>query len=181
MTAFWTRIVEEAAMKQVLVTLALMPAALAAPAWADCYTVYQRNLIVYRAEMTPINLEPPIHTQLQKRFPGGQLVISGDVKTCTYIDPSSPVDPATGAAAAPSGSERAGVSVVPGPLAGMPANTGAAAAGASQPVVDEGCRRGGTVTRRGEPCPDTVVVGDRVVGAQDSSVVTERTKPMMRR
>src|SRR5262245_13621290 len=106
-------------MKRALTILALVPAALAAPAGADCYTVFQRNLIVYRAEMTPIDLEPPIHTQLQKRFPGGQLVISSDVKTCTYIDPSSPVDPATGAAAASPGSERAGVSVAPSPLAGM--------------------------------------------------------------
>ncbi|HTO46134.1 MAG TPA: hypothetical protein VML91_00645 [Burkholderiales bacterium] len=169
-------------MKRALTILALVPAALAAPAWADCYTVFQRNLIVYRAEMTPIDLEPPIHTQLQKRFPGGQLVISTDVKTCTYIDPSSPVDPATGAAAAPPGSGGT-VSVVSGPLAGMSATaaTGAAPAAAdNSPEV--GCRRGGTVTRRGAPCPETTEVeGQRVVGAQDSSVVTDRARPVMRR
>ena len=169
-------------MKRALIILALAPAALAAPAWADCYTVFQRNLIVYRAEMTPIDLSPPIHTMLQKRFPGGQLVISSETKTCTYIDPSSPVDPATGAAASPPGSERAGLSVVPGPLAGISANAaGAAPASAPQPAVDEGCRRGGTVTRRGEPCPETVV-GDRVVGAEGgAAAVTERAKPVMRR
>ena len=168
-------------MKRALTVLAFVPAALAAPAWADCYTVFQRNLIVYRAEMTPIDLEPPIHTMLQKRFPGGQLVISSDTKTCTYIDPSSPVDPATGAAASPPGSERAGLSVVPGPLAGISTNAaGAAPASAPQPAVDEGCRRGGTVTRRGEPCPDTVVVGDRVVGAQGGATVPERARPMVR-
>jgi hypothetical protein len=168
-------------MKRALIILTLVPAALAAPAWADCYTVFQRNLIVYRAEMTPIDLEPPIHTMLQKRFPGGQLVISSDTKSCTYIDPASPVDPTTGAAASAPGSERAGLSVVPGPLAGMSANAGAAPVSAQQPAVDEGCRRGGTVTRRGAPCPETVVVGDRVVGAQESTAVTERAKPMMRR
>ena len=168
-------------MKRVLIALALAAAALATPAWADCYTVFQRNLIVYRAEVTPIDLAPPIHAQLQKQFPGGQLVISSDVKTCTYISPSSPVDPVTGAAAAP-GSERAGLSVVPGPLAGMSANAGAMPVAAQQPAAEVGCRRGGTVTRRGEPCPDTEVIGQRVVGAQqDGSVVTDRVKPMTRR
>lgn len=169
-------------MKRALIILALVPAALAAPAWADCYTVFQRNLIVYRAELAPIDLAPPIHTTLPKRFPGGQLVISSDTKNCTFISPSSPIDPATGAAASAPGSERAGLSVVPGPLAGISANAaGAAPASAPQPAVDEGCRRGGTVTRRGAPCPETVVVGDRVVGAQEGAAVTERARPMMRR
>ena len=99
-------------MKRALIVLTLVPAALAAPAWADCYTVFQRNLIVYRAEITPIDLEPPIHVMLQKRFPGGQLVISGDTKTCTYIAPSSPIDPTTGAAAS---APAAVVTVAPGP------------------------------------------------------------------
>ena len=131
-------------MKRALTVLALVPAALAAPAWADCYTVFQRNLIVYRAEMTPIDLEPPIHTTLQKRFPGGQLVISSDTKTCTYIDPSSPVDPATGAAASPpdpsgrgSASFRARSracrrtprALRPFPPSNLPSTKGAAAAG----------------------------------------------------
>lgn len=168
-------------MKRALTILALVPAALAAPAWADCYTVFQRNLIVYRAEMTPINLEPPIHTQLQKRFPGGQLVISNDVKTCTYIDPSSPVNPLTGAAVSPGSG--GSVSVVPGPLAGMSATAASGAApAAADASSDVGCRRGGTVTRRGAPCPETTeVVGQRVVGAQDSTAVTDRVRPVMRR
>lgn len=86
-------------MKRVLITLALAPAVLAGPAAADCFTVFQRNLIVYRAEITPIDLSREIHVGLQKQFPSGQLVISSDVRTCTRIDPASPVDPATGAAA----------------------------------------------------------------------------------
>jgi hypothetical protein len=86
-------------MKRILVAVALAPTLLAAPAWAECYTVLQRGLIVYRGELTPIDLAGPIHASLQKRFPGGQLVISDDNRTCTYIDPSSPVNPLTGAAA----------------------------------------------------------------------------------
>jgi hypothetical protein len=99
-------------MKRTLIAFALIPAALAAPAWAECYTIYQRNVIVYRSEITPIDLEGPIHVALQKRFPGGQLVISGDVRNCSYIDPASPVDPATGAAASP---PAAVVTVAPAP------------------------------------------------------------------
>jgi hypothetical protein len=151
-------------MTRTLILVALL-GAVAAPASADCYTVFQRNVIVYRSEITPIDLEGPIHVALQKRFPGGQLVISGDVKNCTYIGPASPVDPTTGAAVAAPGSERAGLSIVPGPLANAPAN--AAGAGpvdsAQGPSVDEGCRRGGTVTRRGEPCPETAVGGEVIV------------------
>jgi len=156
--------------------LAALLGAIAAPASADCYTVFQRSLIVYRSEIPPIDLEGPIHVAMQKRFPGGQLVISDDVKLCTYIDPSSPVDPATGAAASATSGTLSAVS------APTPSRT--AAAGAASPDatagVDEGCRRGGTVTRRGEPCPDAVVVGNRAVGAQEG-VVTERARPMMRR
>jgi hypothetical protein len=86
-------------MQRTLIALALVLAVLASPAAADCYTVVQGKLIVYRAEVTPIDLSGPIHVPLQRRFPGGQLVISGDVRNCTTIDPSSPVDPLTGAAA----------------------------------------------------------------------------------
>jgi hypothetical protein len=111
-------------MTRTLILVALL-GAVAAPASAECYTVFQRGVIVYRSEITPIDLGGPIHVALQKRFPGGQLVISGDVKNCTYIDPASPVDPTTGAAV---GSAPAVVSVVPGPLANAPAN--AAGAGA---------------------------------------------------
>src|SRR5262245_54117769 len=85
--------------RTLMIALALAPAVVAPPAAAECYTVFQGKFIVYRAELTPIDLSGPIHTQLQRRFPGGQLVISNDVKNCTYIDPKSPVDPMTGAAA----------------------------------------------------------------------------------
>jgi len=153
-------------MTRTLFLVALL-GAVAAPASADCYTVFQRGVIVYRSEITPIDLEGPIHVALQKRFPGGQLVISGDVKNCTYIDPASPVDPSTGAAVAPPGSERAGLSVVAGPS--MASAAGAAAPAAQGGSVDEGCRRGGTVTRRGEPCPETVVGTQRVVGAEHAA------------
>ena len=159
-------------MTRTLILVALL-GAVAAPASADCYTVFQRTVIVYRSEITPIDLAGPIHVAMQKRFPGGQLVISGDVKNCTYIDPASPVDPTTGAAASTPGSERAVVSVVPGPLANAPASAaGAGAADSAQgPAMDEGCRRGGTVTRRGEPCPETVVgvggAGTRAVGGDE--------------
>jgi len=154
-------------MTRTLFLVALL-GAVAAPASADCYTVFQRGVIVYRSEITPIDLTGPIHVALQKRFPGGQLVISGDVKNCTYIDPASPVDPATGAAASSPGSAPAVVSVVPGPLANAPANAAGAGAvdSAQGPSMDEGCRRGGTVTRRGEPCPGTVVGGEAVVAPE---------------
>jgi hypothetical protein len=150
-------------MKRALVILAVAPAVLAAPAWAECYTVVQRNLIVYRAPVTPIDLSGPIHPALQKRFPGGQLVISDDDKGCTYIDPSTPIDPNTGGPPAGPGSERASLSVVASPAESPSAG---AAPDSPQPSADVGCRRGGTVTRRGEPCPDTEVVGGRVVGAE---------------
>jgi hypothetical protein len=151
-------------MLRALIALAL--AVLAAPAAAECYTVFQKNLIVYRSELAPIDLSKPIHVELGKRFPGGQLVISDDVRSCTYIDSRSAVDPTTGAAASAPGSERAGLSVVASPrlpagaLAPIPDD-------APQGAVDVGCRRGGAVDRRGLPCPETAVVGQRVVGAQE--------------
>jgi hypothetical protein len=170
-------------MKRTLFVLALVPAVLAAPAWAECYTVYQRGAIVYRAETTPIDLSGPIHAALQKRFPGGQLMISSDDKNCTYIDPSSPVDPLTGGP--PAGPGVGGtLSVVAGPLETMttnPVTAGAPVPAPPGPAVDEGCRRGGTVTRRGEPCPDTAVVGQRVVGAEAAPAApVERARPMTR-
>jgi hypothetical protein len=159
-------------MKRALIALAFVSAAFAAPASADCYTVLQGKLIVYRAEVTPIDLSGPIHAALQKRFPGGQLVISDNVRTCTYIDPSSPVDPLTGAAAEAGGGT---VSMVSGP----PTKTAATGTGTvdAAPGVDEGCRRGGTVTRRGEPCPEAVV-GQRVVGAE--AAPAEAARPVER-
>jgi hypothetical protein len=148
-------------MKRALIALAFLSAAFAAPASADCYTVLQGKLIVYRSEIAPIDLSGPIHVALQRRFPGGQLIISDNVKTCTFIDPSSPVDPLTGAAAEAGGGT---VSAVSAQRTTMAASTGTASPNAAV-EVDEGCRRGGTVTRRGEPCPDTAGVGQRVIGA----------------
>jgi hypothetical protein len=57
-------------MTRTLFLVALL-GAVAAPASADCYTVFQRSIIVYRAEITPIDLAGPIHVALQKRFPAG--------------------------------------------------------------------------------------------------------------
>lgn len=170
-------------MKRALILVALI-GSFAPPAWAECFTVVQKNLIVYRSEITPIDLTGPIHVALQKRFPGGQLVISGDVRNCTSIDPASPVDPLTGAAASAPGSERAGLSFVPGPLANAPANVAGVGgpSSAQDSALDEGCRRGGTVTRRGAPCPETVVggtAGTRVVGSEEAvraPVVEERPR-----
>ncbi len=157
-------------MQRALIALALVTTALAGPAAAECFTVLQRDLIIYRSEATPIDLSGPIHVALQKRFPGSQLLISDDTRNCTRIEPSSPVNPLTGAAASAGGSERAGLSVVPGPLAGAPANVaGGAPPPAQGAAVDEGCLRGGTVTRRGAPCPEAVV-GTRVVGGQEAVV-----------
>jgi hypothetical protein len=172
-------------MKRALFGL-ILAASVPAAAWAECYTVFQRGAIVYRSEATPIDLSGPIHTGLQKRFPGGQLIISGDDKNCTYIDPSSPVDPLTGAAVAPGAGGT--LSVVAGPLETMTTNPVTAGAPVPAPqaaAVDEGCRRGGTMTRRGEPCPTTEVVGQRVIGAEAAPAApatpVERARPIMRR
>jgi hypothetical protein len=86
--------------RNAITPLVLLLCAVATPARGECYTVYDRaSRIVYRSELTPIDLSGPIRAGLQKTFPGGQLVISGDVQRCTRIEPSSPVDPMTGAAA----------------------------------------------------------------------------------
>ena len=45
-------------MTRTLILVALL-GAVAAPASADCYTVFQRGVIVYRSEITPIDLEGP--------------------------------------------------------------------------------------------------------------------------
>ena len=68
--------------------MVLLLCAVATPAWGECYTVYDRaNRIVYRSELTPVDLSGPIRVGMQKTFPGGQLVISGDVQRCTCIEP----------------------------------------------------------------------------------------------
>jgi hypothetical protein len=69
----------------------------AAPAWANCFTVFDRsNVIVYRSWITPIDLSGPISAALPARFPGGHLVISNDMTQCTPVEPSSPVNPMAG-------------------------------------------------------------------------------------
>jgi hypothetical protein len=80
----------------------LLAALVSSPAWAECYTVYDRaNRIVYRETRTPIDLSGPIGAAMRAWYPGGHLVIGGDPRGCTLIDPSAPVDPMTGAAARP--------------------------------------------------------------------------------
>jgi hypothetical protein len=88
-------------MKRTLLALVLVPAVLATAAEAACFTVVDRaNRIVYRSEIPPVDLSAPIHQTLQRVFPNAQLVISDETRLCSYIDPASPVDPMTGAAAA---------------------------------------------------------------------------------
>lgn len=155
-------------MRRALIALAL--AVLATPAAAGCYTVFQKNLIVYRSEVTPIDLSKEIHVELGRRFPGGQLVISDDVRSCTYVGPGSPVNPMTGAAPSAPGSERAGLSVVATPRLPADVQAGMPDSGPDG-TVDANCRRGGTFDRRGMPCPETAVVGERVIGAQEGVAV----------
>jgi hypothetical protein len=162
--------------------LILVAAAFAAPAGAECFTVLQRGAIVYRSDVPPIDLSGPIHVALQKRFPAAQLVISDDNRNCNPIDPARPIDPLTGGPPATPGGPRAGLSVVPGPLETMTTNPVTAGAPIpEQQASDVGCRRGGTVTRRGAPCPDTeVVVPQRVVGARDAPPATAPVEPTVR-
>jgi hypothetical protein len=88
-------------MQRTLLALAFVPAVIAPVAEASCFTVVDRaNRIVYRSEIPPVDLSAPIHQTLPRVFPGTLLIISDEVRMCTYIDPASPVDPMTGAAAA---------------------------------------------------------------------------------
>jgi hypothetical protein len=78
------------------------------PAWAECYTVYDRaHRIVYRDTRTPIDLSGPIGEAMRAWYPGGHLVIGGDPRTCTPIDPRAPVDPMSGAGARPAATSAA--------------------------------------------------------------------------
>ncbi len=86
-------------MRNAITPLVLLLCAVATPAWGECYTVYDRaSRIVYRSEVTPIDLSGPIRVGMRNTFPGGQLVISGDDKKCTYIAPASAIDPMSGEA-----------------------------------------------------------------------------------
>jgi hypothetical protein len=89
-------------MQRTFVLFLLLAGSAASAAYADCYTILDaRNRIVYRSEIPPVDLSGPISTSVNAIYRGGQLVISGDNRNCTVIHPSSPVDPMTGAAAAP--------------------------------------------------------------------------------
>lgn len=80
----------------------LLLALASSSAWAECYTVYdQRHRIVYRDTRAPIDLSGPITEAMRAWSPGGHLVIGGDPRGCTPIDPRLPVDPMSGAAARP--------------------------------------------------------------------------------
>jgi hypothetical protein len=69
------------------------------PAAAMCYVVYDaQSRIVYRGAQTPVDLSGTVTAAMRGKFPGGQLVISNDMRLCTPIEPTSPVDPFTGAA-----------------------------------------------------------------------------------
>jgi hypothetical protein len=148
-------------MKLAVVPLALLLGALASPAGAECFTVYDSaHRIVYQSDTTPIDLSGPIAPAMQARFPGGQLIISGD-RDCTFVNPGSPV--AVLAGPAPAGSGGGTVSTVNSPAPG----TSMAGMGAAPDASEvEGCRRGGYETRRGVPCDDTaIVVGPGVTRA----------------
>lgn len=87
-------------MKRLVILLLLGLAS--SPAWAECYTVYDRaGRIVYRDVRTPIDLSGSIAAAMRAWFPGGHLVIGGGTRGCTPIDPRAPVDPMSGAAARP--------------------------------------------------------------------------------
>jgi hypothetical protein len=87
-------------MQATLVLALLLAGSAASAAYADCYTIFDaRNRIVYRSEISPVDLSGPISTSVNALYRGGQLVISGDNLSCTVIGPRSPADPMTGAAA----------------------------------------------------------------------------------
>jgi hypothetical protein len=147
-------------MKRALVPMAMLFTAVASPAGAECFTVYDSaQRIVYQSDTTPIDLAGPIAPALHKRFPGGQLVITG-ARDCMFVSSASPVSVMVGPA--PGGSGGGTVSTVNSPAPGMSMDATGSAPGAS---VAEGCRRGGYETRRGAPCDDTVVVSPGVTRA----------------
>lgn len=140
-------------MKLVVVPLALLLGALTSPAGAECFTVYDSaHRIVYQSDTAPIDLSGPIAPALHARFPGGQLIISGD-RDCMFVSPGSPVSVLVGPA--PAGSGGGTVSTVNSPPPGTSMD-GMGSAPDASPV--EGCRRGGYETRRGVPCDDTAVM-----------------------
>lgn len=161
-------------MKPVFFPLALVLGAVALPAAAECFTVYDSaNRIIYRSDSSPIDLSGRIGPALQAQFPGGQLIISDDDRSCTFISPASPVSVMAGMA-------RGGgtVSTVSAPAPGASMDVVSSDQSASGVV---GCRRGGTETRRGVPCDEVVVTNPgalrapaTAVGAAGAPVTVER-------
>ena len=163
-------------MKLAFVPLAMLLGVAASTAGAECFTVYDSaHRIVYQSDTTPIDLSGPIAPAMQARFPGGQLVISGD-RDCTFVSPGSPVSVLVGPA--PVGAGGGTVSTV-----NSPARDTAMVGMGSAPdaSVVEGCRRGGYETRRGVPCDDaTVVVGPGVTRAPGVGVEGAARAPIAR-
>jgi hypothetical protein len=154
-------------MKLAFIPLALVLGALASPAAAECFTVFDSaNRIIYRSDATPIDLSGRIGPALQALFPGGQLIISDDDRSCTFISPASPVSVMAGIVAPGGGT----VSTVSGPAPGGSMGVGSPQ-GTSGAV---GCRRGGDETRRGAPCDETVVTDPGVLRAPATAVGAAR-------
>ena len=60
-----------------------------AHAVGPCYTVYgKKDVIVYRSEEPPIDLSHSIRSGIDKRFPGGHLVMQSGVVDCPSVLPS---------------------------------------------------------------------------------------------
>jgi hypothetical protein len=88
-------------MKQAAILLLLAFGWLPSFASAMCYTVYDRtSWIIYRSILPPIDLSGSISQAMRAKFPGGQLVISDDMRLCTDIDPVTKVNPLAGEAVA---------------------------------------------------------------------------------
>lgn len=67
--------------------LAIPLLGLAAPAFAGCYTVYDRaNHVLYQSDKPPVDMSLPLHDTVPQRFPGGQLVFDVDSE-CPVVSP----------------------------------------------------------------------------------------------
>ena len=88
-------------MKKAAILLLLALGWLPAAASALCFTIYDRtSWIIYRSTLPPIDLSGSISQAMRAKFPGGQLVISNDMRLCTNIDPVTKVNPLAGEAIA---------------------------------------------------------------------------------
>lgn len=62
---------------------ALMAGLFAQGSWAACYVVYGADKqIVYRSQMSPVDLSRPLHETVARIAPGGTLVFSLDSSGC---------------------------------------------------------------------------------------------------